>query len=113
MTYDDVVAFCLRLPGAWTDTPWEGGGNVVKVGPKVFVFPGDGTVSIKVLPEAGDELRAAYPQTVGSAPYLSRKHWVQVAMDGTMPDDELCELIEESYRLVVRGLTKAQREALA
>jgi len=112
MTYDEVLACCRNLPGAWEDTPWEDD-VVVKAGPKVFVFPGAEAVSLKVRPEVGDELRAAYPDAVGFAPYLNKKHWVRISLDGTVPDDELRELLEDSYRLVVQGLTRAQRAALA
>jgi predicted DNA-binding protein (MmcQ/YjbR family) len=34
---------------------------------------------------------------------------VRVALDGSVPDDELRELVEQSYVLVVRGLPSAQR----
>jgi predicted DNA-binding protein (MmcQ/YjbR family) len=111
MTYDEVVALCLTFPGAWEDTPWEGD-VVVKAGPKVFVFPGSDAMSLKVDPAAGDELRAAYADAVTTAPYLNKKHWVRISLDGSVPDDELRELLEESYRLVVSGLTRAQRDAL-
>ena len=111
MTYDDVLAFCLALPGAWQDTPWEDD-VVVKVGPKVFVFPGAEAISLKVEPAVGDELRAAYADSVGSPPYLNKKHWVRIALDGVVPDDELRELLTESHRLVAKGLTRAQRAEL-
>jgi predicted DNA-binding protein (MmcQ/YjbR family) len=111
MTDDELLALCLELPGAWPDTPW-GDGVVAKVGGppgKVFAFPGGGAVALKLAPEDGAELRAAYPGAVGDAPYLSRRHWVRVALDGTVPDDELRELVRQSYALVVRGLPRAQR----
>jgi predicted DNA-binding protein (MmcQ/YjbR family) len=111
MTYDEVVAHCLDLPGAWADTPWEDD-VVVKVGPKIFVFPGADAVSLKVEPSVGEELRAAYPDSVSSPPYLSKKHWVRIALDGGVPDDELRELLRESHRLVAKGLTRAQRAQL-
>ena len=111
MTEDEVLALCLELPGAWPDSPW-GDGVVAKVGGppgKVFAFPGGGAVALKATPEDGAELRAAYPHAVGDAPYLAKRHWVRVALDGAVPDDELVELLEQSYRLVVRGLPRAQR----
>jgi predicted DNA-binding protein (MmcQ/YjbR family) len=111
MTYDEVVAHCLTLPGAWEDSPWEDD-NVVKVGPKVFAFPGVEAVSLKVDPAVGEELRAAYPHSVGDPRYLSKKHWVRIALDGVVPDDELRELLAESHRLVAKGLTRAQRDGL-
>jgi predicted DNA-binding protein (MmcQ/YjbR family) len=111
MTYDELLACCLGMPGAWEDSPWEGD-TVVKAGPRIFAFPGEQAVSLKVDPEAGQALRAAYPTAVTSAPYLNKRLWVRVALDGTVPDDELRELVAESYRLVVQGLTRAQRESL-
>jgi predicted DNA-binding protein (MmcQ/YjbR family) len=111
MTYDEVLAFCTGLPGAWQDTPWEDD-VVVKAGPKIFVFPGQDAMTVKVDPEAGQALRATYPNAVADAPYLNKRLWVRVALDGDVPDDELRELLEESYRLVVKGLTRAQRESL-
>jgi predicted DNA-binding protein (MmcQ/YjbR family) len=106
-----VLAHCLELPGAWPDAPW-GGGVVAKVGGppgKVFAFPGDGAVALELAPEDGAELRAAYPSAVGDAPYLAKRHWVRIDLDGTVPDDELRELLQTSYALVVRGLPRAQR----
>jgi len=111
VTDEELLALCLELPGAWPDSPW-GDGVVAKVGGrpgKVFAFPGEGAVALKLAPEDGAELRAAYPEAVGDARYLSKRHWVRVALDGTVPDDELRELVEHSYALVVRGLPRAQR----
>ena len=36
-----------------------------------------------------------------------------MALDGSVPDQELLELIDHSYELVVARLTKAAREGLA
>ena len=115
MTHDELLALCLDLPGAWPDEPWEGD-VVAKVGKpgKIFAFPGPGdpmSVSLKVAPEDRPELCAAYPDVVGDAPYLSKKHWVRVVLDGTVPDDEVRELVVNSYRLVVAALPKSQRPA--
>jgi predicted DNA-binding protein (MmcQ/YjbR family) len=111
MTYEELLAVCLRQPGAWQDSPWEED-LVVKAGPKIFVFPREDAVTLKVQPEAGDALRATYPDAVDTPPYLNKRLWVRIRLDGTVPDAELTELVQESYRLVVNGLTKAQRAAL-
>ena len=113
MTYDEVLTLCLDLPGAWPDEPW-GSGVVPKVGRppgKIFAFPGPDPagVAVKLLPEDALELRATYPTAVGDAPYLSKKHWVAVQLDGTVPDDEVRELLLGSYRIVVASLPRAQR----
>ena len=33
-------------------------------------------------------------------------------VDGTIPDDEILEMIDHSYEQVVKGLTKAARDRL-
>ncbi len=114
MTYDELVETSLAMPGSWPDQPW-GDHVVAKVGTapgKVFAFPGPGapaTVSLKLAPEDSVELRAAYPQAVGDAPHLSKRHWVRIILDGAVPDDEVRELLWTSHALVVAGLPKAQR----
>ncbi len=113
MTDDELLSSCLELPGAWPDEPWSDH-TVAKVGTrpgKIFAFPGADppSVAVKLPPPDGVELRAAYPGAVGDAPYLSTKHWVRVLLDGSVPDDEVLELVRASYDLVVAGLPKAQR----
>jgi len=94
VTREQVLALCLELPGAWPDDPWDGD-VVAKVGDrpgKIFAFPAEDAVAVKLPPADVDELRAAHPDSVRQAPYLSRRHWVQVAYRGTVGGDELREL---------------------
>ena len=43
---------------------------------------------------------------------MDKRHWNGVALDGTVPDDLLCELVDESYTLVVKGLPRRMRDTL-
>lgn len=111
MTPDELLGHALALLGAWPDEPWEGD-VVAKVGTrpgKIFLFGGTEGVALKTDPDDRVELVEAYPGAVGDAPYLSKRHWVRVQVPGPVPDDELLELVQGSYRLVVAGLPKAQR----
>ena len=108
MNTDELLAVALALPGAWPDTPF-GDAVVAKVGRRIFAFPSPDAVSLKGRPADLDELRAVYPRAVTTAPYLAKRHWVRVTLDGTVPDDELEELLRASYALVVAGLPRAQR----
>ena len=120
MDRDDAEAICAAQPGAWADSPWEPGEIVYKVGPaergKIFCFLGtgatpNGAISIKVDPELVSLLHDRY-EAVSPPPYLSKRHWIAVALNGDMPDDELAELIEDSYSLVVQTLPKRLRPTL-
>jgi len=44
--------------------------------------------------------------------YLHKKHWNTVTLDGSIPDEEVWRMIDESYTLVVQGMTRADRAKL-
>ena len=113
----DVVAYCLAKPGAWLDQPWEDD-EVVKVADKIFAFLGAPDVDsprlgVKCGRTADDaaEIRHRYPSAVTISAYIGRYGWNSVALDGTVPDDELGELIDASYDAVVSALPRAKRPA--
>ena len=41
--------------------------------------------------------------------YIGRHGWNSIRLDGTIPDDELCELVDASYDAVVAKLPKRLR----
>jgi predicted DNA-binding protein (MmcQ/YjbR family) len=59
-----------------------------------------------------DGLRARY-RAITAGYHLNKRHWNTVELDGSVPDDELLELVDHSYDLVVARLTRAQRRELA
>ncbi|MER7009535.1 MmcQ/YjbR family DNA-binding protein [Dactylosporangium sp. NPDC000555] len=112
MTRDELIAHCLGKPGAWPDEPWEG--NVVaKVGPRIFAFMGAGTVGVKCAPsrEAADEWLHRYPEDATAMAYIGRSGWNTLRLGGAIPDDEILEAVDESYRWVVSKLPKKDRPA--
>ena len=44
--------------------------------------------------------------------YMSKRHWNTIILDGSIPNDEILEMIDDSYDLVVKGLKKAVRQKL-
>ncbi|MHA6794130.1 MmcQ/YjbR family DNA-binding protein [Pseudonocardia bannensis] len=110
MTHDELVAYCLAKPGAVPDEPWEGD-LVAKVGDKIFAFLGGDGLGVKCGRDADEaaELRNRYPGTVTVMAYIGRYGWNAVALDGVIPDDELCELVDASYDAVVARLPKSKR----
>jgi len=68
-------------------------------------------VSLKGDPAEVEALRKVF-QAVQPPPYFNKKHWNLVVIDGSVPKPEFLAMIDESYRLVVGGLTRKQRDAL-
>jgi predicted DNA-binding protein (MmcQ/YjbR family) len=110
VNHDELVAYCLAKPGATPDEPWEGD-LVAKVGGKIFAFLGGGGLGVKCGPTADEaaELRHRYPDHATVMPYIGRHGWNSVVVDGTIPDEELRELVDESYAAVVAKLPKRLR----
>jgi hypothetical protein len=44
--------------------------------------------------------------------HLNQRHWNTIILDGSVPPDALCEWIGDSYDLVLKTLTRAERAAL-
>ena len=115
MDVEGMQAHCLAKPGAWPDNPWDHEYPVIKVGPgesgKIFAFLGATGVGIKGGPsrEAADEWLQRYPDDASVMAYIGRSGWNDLAFGGVIPDDELLEAVDESYRLVVGKLAKKRR----
>jgi predicted DNA-binding protein (MmcQ/YjbR family) len=115
MTRDDVLAICLSLPAAEETYPFGEEVMVVKVGGKMFALvplSGEPSVNIKCDPARALELREAY---TGIHPgyHQNKRHWNTVDLDGSVEDDVVRDLIQDSYDLVVAGLPRAVRAELA
>jgi predicted DNA-binding protein (MmcQ/YjbR family) len=116
MNVEALTAYCLGKPGAWPDMPWEND-QVAKVGPvargRIFAFLGDGSVGVKcgASREEADAWLARYPQDARVMPYIGRSGWNSLAVGGRIPDEEILEAVDESYRLVASKLPKSLRPA--
>ena len=115
MTPDELKTACLAHNGAVEDFPFNAETSVFKVAGKIFAISQlDGeplSVSLKCDPEIALSLRAAHP-AIRAGYHLNKRHWNTVTIDGSLSEQLILEMIEDSYDLVVRSLTRAQRAAL-
>lgn len=112
-------AYCNTKKGAEETFPFDQTTLVFKVMGKMFaLIPLDSpdteapSISLKCDPQLALVLRENYPSVTGGY-HLNKHHWNTVTCDDSIPDDELREWIDLSYNLVVKGLPKKDREALA
>lgn len=116
MNLETLRAYLLSKPGAVEDHPFGPQPLVVKVGGKMFALVNaDSTplsVSLKCEPAHAQFLRDTFP-AVQPGYHLNKEHWNTVTLDGSIPDEGIRAMIDESYRLVVGGLSKGRRSQLA
>ena len=115
MTFDALRAYCLGLPGTTEDQPFGPDVLVFKVKGKLFALLNlDGppfSVNLKCDPEKAIELRERYAAVVPGY-HMNKQHWNTVDLAGDASSEDLRAWIDDSYRLVVQSLKKADREAL-
>ncbi len=115
MTADELRAWCLDQNGAMEDFPFGPHTSVFKVAGKMFALSAlDGDplqVSVKCEPELAVELRRTY-DPIGPGYHLNKRHWNTIVVDGTLPDQFLRDLVEDSYDLVVSALPRRTQTEL-
>jgi predicted DNA-binding protein (MmcQ/YjbR family) len=115
MDYETLCAYLENKPGAWRDMPFGTEVLVFKALNKMFALVAwqddPLTIAVKADPVDAIILRRQYP-AVKPGYHLNKKHWNTVTLDGSIPDEELRRMIDDSYRLVVQGMTRAERAKL-
>lgn len=112
MRRDELLELCTTLPGAVEDYPFGDGVAVFKIGGRMFALvplaAEPAGMTVKCDPELALALRATYA-AVRPGYHTNKRHWNTVALDGSIPDDELREMVAHSYELVVAKLPRRER----
>jgi len=111
VNYESVKAYCLSRKGAKETYPFGPDPFVAKVGGKMFALLSEDSVSLKCDPAIALNLREQHP-AVKPGYHLNKTHWNTVSFVKELSKDEVCDMIDHSYDLVFKSLTKAQRELL-
>ena len=112
MDFATLRTYLLSKPGAREDFPFDPVTLVAKVGGKMFALVGIDEVplrlNLKSLPEQAEVLRELYSAVLPGY-HMNKRHWNTVVLDGSLPDEDVLGMIDESYRLVVQGLPRVRR----
>ena len=115
MTAAELKRLCLAQTEAEETFPFGPETSVFKVAGKMFALSRLSadplTVSVKCEPQLAEQLRAAH-SCITAGYHLNKRHWNTVLLDGTLPEQMVCDLIEDSYDLVVSHLSQARQRAL-
>jgi predicted DNA-binding protein (MmcQ/YjbR family) len=116
MTADELRDHCLSFPGADETFPFSPENSVFKVAGKIFAISRVDAeplrVSLKCEPGLATQLRESHA-AVQPGYHLNKRHWNTVTLDGSLPDEMIRDLVEDSYDLIVSKLPRARRRALA
>ena len=115
MQFSAVRDYCLELMGTEEDFPFGPDLYVYKVKGKIFaiLFSGQGEarLNLKCDPDEALALRDIFP-AITPGYHMNKKHWNTLCLDNTVPEQEIKRQIDQSRLLVIRSLSKVQKQTL-
>jgi len=112
MNLETYYEYCLSKKSVTEHFPFNEDALVFKVGEKMFALSslqqweiGTPAVNLKCNPERSLELRAEY-DAIQPGYHMSKVHWNTIAINQDVSDNMIKELIDHSYDLVFKSLTK-------
>jgi predicted DNA-binding protein (MmcQ/YjbR family) len=126
MTHQRIIDYCLQKPGAYLDYPFSPVFPVIRVKApsqekgRIFAQPFElhekPIVTLNCTPAAAEFYRGEYPGSIVRGyhcPPVQQPHFNTVSLDGTVPDAEILQMIDEAYDTVVAKYPKyIQKEIL-
>ncbi|MDY2642318.1 MAG: MmcQ/YjbR family DNA-binding protein [Mediterranea sp.] len=112
MDVETLRSYCLALPMASEDFPFDETTLVFRVKGKIFAMIDleDTTwFVLKCDPDYALDLRDRYEDIQG-AWHMNKRHWNQINLFGSLSDSLIESLIRHSYALVVSKLPKRMKE---
>ncbi|WP_315061434.1 MmcQ/YjbR family DNA-binding protein [Capnocytophaga leadbetteri] len=115
MNLEELREYCLSLPHATEDMPFDEDILVFRICNRIFALTSLETrplfVSLKCDPERAVELREQYPDKIVAGYHLNKKHWNTVSLED-LPHPLIKEMIQHSYDQVLAKVPKRERESL-
>ena len=114
MNIEEVREYCISKKGCTEGFPFDEVTLVFKVMNKMFAIlslNGDAIVSLKCDPDFAIKLRETYNAVIPGY-HLNKQQWNSIYLDGTIPNQEIKQWIDDSYNLIVSKLTKKLRQEL-
>ncbi|WP_428230397.1 MmcQ/YjbR family DNA-binding protein [Flavobacterium sp.] len=112
MNLETYYEYCLSKKGVSEHFPFDEDTLVFKVGGKMFALSSllqweknEPSVNLKCDPERAQELRAEYDE-IKPGFHMSKVHWNTISLNGNLSTAFVKELIDHSYELVFKSLTK-------
>ena len=112
MNIEQLYEFCFIKKGVTEHFPFDEDTLVFKVGGKMFALTSlkeweneNAGINLKCDPEKAIELRAEF-EAINPGFHMSKIHWNTINFNKDVSDKMICELINHSYNLVFKSLTK-------
>ncbi|MFD1629126.1 MmcQ/YjbR family DNA-binding protein [Pseudopedobacter beijingensis] len=112
MNIEELRDYCIAKKGVTESFPFDNDTLVFKVEGKIFLLVNvekADSFNVKCDPEEAIKQREAYSAIVPGY-HMNKKHWNTVLLNHGLNRQLLCKLIDDSYRLIIKGLPKKVQE---
>ncbi|MCW8955610.1 MAG: MmcQ/YjbR family DNA-binding protein [Gammaproteobacteria bacterium] len=115
MDYKSAKHYLLSKPETIEDYPFGPAVAVFKIKQKMFATLArnndNAQMNLKCDPYKAAALRDVYAAVLPGY-HMNKLHWNTILLDDSIPDNEIRDMIDHSYTLVVKGLKKVEKQAL-
>ncbi|RLD58805.1 MAG: MmcQ/YjbR family DNA-binding protein [Bacteroidetes bacterium] len=114
MNIEQIREYCINKKGVTEGFPFDEDTLVFKVMGKMFALMSlskADSINLKCNPEKAISLREQY-RSVLPGFHMSKKHWNTIMFNQSIPDNLLMQWIDDAYNLIVKSLTKKNKELL-
>jgi len=112
MNYDELL---LSFQGATLNFPFNDKTAVFKVGKKMFALVGlersPLSINLKCDPDDAPFLRTQFKE-IKPGYHMNKNHWNTIILDGGFKESFIYKLMEDSYSLVVKGVSQRDQKSL-
>lgn len=114
MNIEQYRNYCIAKKGATEGFPFDENTLVFKVMGKMFALTGVDNfnfINLKCDPEKAVELREQF-NGIKPGYHMNKTHWNSVYLNEDVQDEMIYQLIDDSYNLIVKSLTKKLQQEL-
>jgi predicted DNA-binding protein (MmcQ/YjbR family) len=115
MNIESLREYCLKKKFVKEEFPFGDSALVFKVKGKIFLIArldqSPLEFNIKSDPDKAVERREEF-DAIRPGYHMNKKHWNTILVDGTLKDNFLQEMIDESYALIVSSLKREDQKGL-
>ena len=111
MNVEEIRQICIAKKGVTEGFPFDEMTLVLKVGGKMFALLNldkNPSVNLKCDPERAIDLRERYDAILPGY-HMNKQHWNTVMLDGSVPKNLILEMVNHSYDLVFKSLSRNVR----
>jgi len=114
MRYPWIDEYLCKKPGVRKDHKEEWNWTRYMIADKLFcaICLDDSNapyyITMKQEPARADMLRQQYPDIIPGY-YMNKQHWNSVKADGDVPDALMEEMLDDAYKLVLKGFSKKRQ----